>query len=196
MNSRMSRYRVVIPVWTELMASSTCHPPLSMETNLYEKRSSSRMACLLISLSPVSISRVDGFTTIWWNRSRRRKCSMTGIGWVVCSFPSVSSVCKCPEMTAGPHYTYFWTDFNGSSPTPVGMAMLLDGRCLQISISQRFSNPSVMYFGVHPTTNVPMVCSQTISCICAAPSSRSCFEFTRTCITIISLYRWGAFVKE
>lgn len=33
----------------------------------------------------------------------------------------VCDVCQCPEMTAGPHYTYFWTDLNGSNPVPVGI---------------------------------------------------------------------------
>lgn len=34
----------------------------------------------------------------------------------------VSDMCTdetCPEMTAGPHYSYVWTDFNGSNPTAV-----------------------------------------------------------------------------
>ncbi|KNB46478.1 kinase activator [Blastocystis sp. subtype 4] len=31
----------------------------------------------------------------------------------------VCDVCQCPEMTAGPHYTYFWTDLNGSNPVPM-----------------------------------------------------------------------------
>lgn len=26
---------------------------------------------------------------------------------------------SCPEMTAGRNYSYVWTDFNGSNPTPV-----------------------------------------------------------------------------
>lgn len=35
---------------------------------------------------------------------------------------SVVDVCTpeaCPEMAAGPHYSYYWTDFNGSSPVQV-----------------------------------------------------------------------------
>lgn len=35
----------------------------------------------------------------------------------------VSDMCtkeSCPEMSAGPHYSYYWTDFNGSNPVPVG----------------------------------------------------------------------------
>ena len=35
---------------------------------------------------------------------------------------SVIDVCTpeaCPEMAAGPHYSYYWTDFNGSSPVQV-----------------------------------------------------------------------------
>ena len=34
----------------------------------------------------------------------------------------VSDMCtkeSCPEMSAGPHYSYYWTDFNGSNPVPV-----------------------------------------------------------------------------
>lgn len=27
----------------------------------------------------------------------------------------------CPEMAAGSHYSYYWTDFNGSDPVPVAV---------------------------------------------------------------------------
>lgn len=36
--------------------------------------------------------------------------------------PRVSDMCTdetCPEMTAGHHYSYVWTDFSGGNPTPV-----------------------------------------------------------------------------
>lgn len=35
---------------------------------------------------------------------------------------SISDECTsttCPEMTAGPHYTYLWTDAHGSNPINV-----------------------------------------------------------------------------
>ena len=37
---------------------------------------------------------------------------------------SVADMCTeetCPEMSAGAHYSYYWTDFNGSNPVPVGV---------------------------------------------------------------------------
>ncbi|KAM7459158.1 hypothetical protein BLSTO_00062 [Blastocystis sp. subtype 1] len=37
-------------------------------------------------------------------------------------YDSVSDMCtkeSCPEMSAGPHYSYYWTDFNGSNPVPM-----------------------------------------------------------------------------
>lgn len=37
----------------------------------------------------------------------------------MCSVSDVCTAKECPEMTAGPHYTYLWTDFHGSDPIPV-----------------------------------------------------------------------------
>ena len=34
----------------------------------------------------------------------------------------------CPEMTAGPHYTYLWTDSKGSTPVNVRLITLIDYR--------------------------------------------------------------------
>ena len=34
----------------------------------------------------------------------------------------------CPEMTAGPHYTYLWTDSKGSTPVNVRLITLFDYR--------------------------------------------------------------------
>ena len=35
---------------------------------------------------------------------------------------------SCPEMTAGPHYAYLWTDFKGSSPIEVQLVWNISSR--------------------------------------------------------------------
>ena len=44
---------------------------------------------------------------------------------------SISDECTsqtCPEMTAGPHYTYLWTDSKGSSPIEVQLVLIFSFR--------------------------------------------------------------------
>ncbi|CBK25379.2 uncharacterized protein [Blastocystis hominis] len=55
---------------------------------------------------------------------------------------SVVDVCTpeaCPEMAAGPHYSYYWTDFNGSSPVQMSAREYI--LTLFQSISDVFSKP-------------------------------------------------------
>ena len=57
-------------------------------------------------------------------------------------YDSIVDVCTpevCPEMAAGSHYSYYWTDFNGSDPVPMSAREYI--LTLFQSISDVFSNP-------------------------------------------------------
>lgn len=71
------------------------------------------------------LSHVGGSTPTSFILCKILHCSM--IRWENCvSFISrIAEECtrsSCPEMTAGPHYTYLWTDGRSSNPVSVRLA--------------------------------------------------------------------------
>ena len=47
--------------------------------------------------------------------------------WLSSSIAEECTRSSCPEMTAGPHYTYLWTDSRGSNPVSVSPLRRADG---------------------------------------------------------------------
>ena len=80
--------------------------------------------------------------------------------WIFFLSFSIADECTsstCPEMTAGPHYTYLWTDSRGSDPISVFIWIHhFICRWVQMSILILYSNIFQTYLREHLTMSVKM----------------------------------------
>lgn len=99
----------------------------------------------------------------------------------------------CPEMAAGPHYSYYWTDFNGSSPVQVAcFQCVVILRWVPVSTFSLFSRAFLKCSALLRSINVAKACSPTTSCPCVERSLRNYSVYMPMCTTTISLYHCRA----